>query len=323
MCGYDSQTMQQSDFRLPASYPGGDGAAIFVRSFLPEKPPRAIVQICHGMAEHSARYARLGQALAERGYGAYAADHRGHGLTVARREDLGHFADQDGWEKVVSDQVALLSEIQSRHPGVPVFLMGHSMGSYIARSAALRIAPELAGLILSGTSHDAPAAMRGARLLAQAERLRLGKHGKSPLLRSLTFGAFNKKIPNPRTPCDWLSRDKFEVDKYVADPLCGFECSTQLFVDMFGGMIEIFAQENIEKLPKQLPIYILAGEHDPLNNKLAAIKKLHKALETAGMRNVTLRVYQEARHELLNETNRDEVTHDLIQWLDERLAQAS
>jgi alpha-beta hydrolase superfamily lysophospholipase len=333
--------MQQSDFRLQASYPGGDGSSIFVRSFLPggaagtappppsaRTPegvlrPRAIVQIVHGMAEHGARYARFAQALMEHGYGAYIADQRGHGQTVTRREDLGHFADEDGWEKVVSDQVALLSEIESRHPGTPVFLMGHSMGSYVARSTALRVAPDLSGLILSGTSHDAPIAMRAARMLANTERLRLGKRGKSALLRSMTFGAFNKKFSDPRTPCDWLSRDNFEVDKYIADPLCGFESSTQLFSDMFGGMIEIFTQENLEKLPKQLPIYILSGELDPLNGKLVAIKKLHKALETAGIANVTLRVYQEARHELLNETNRDEVTHDLIQWLDERLSSAS
>ncbi|MDB4987982.1 MAG: alpha/beta hydrolase [Myxococcaceae bacterium] len=316
--------MQESDFRLPASYPGGDNTAIFVRAFLPEgRAPRAIVQIAHGMAEHSARYARFAQALTEHGYGAYIADHRGHGQTVTRREDLGHFADDDGWEKVVSDQVSLLSEIESRHPGTPVFLMGHSMGSYVARSAALRVAPDLSGLILSGSSHDSPVAIRAARLVAAAERLRLGKCGKSALLRKLTFESFNKQIDDPRTTCDWLSRDKFEVDKYIADPLCGFESTTQLFWDMFGGMIEVFTQDNLDKLPKQLPIYILAGEHDPLNNKLAAIKKLHKALEAAGLKNITLRVYQEARHELLNETNRDEVTHDLIQWLDERMALAT
>lgn len=316
--------MQQSDFRLAASYPGGDGTSIFVRSFLPDAGvPRAILQIEHGMAEHSARYARFAQALTERGYGAYVPDHRGHGQTATRREDLGHFADEDGWEKVVSDQVALLSEIESRHPKTPVFLMGHSMGSYIARSTALRVAPDLAGLILSGTSHEAPLTVRAARMLAGAERMRLGKRGKSALLRKMTFEAFNKQIDDPRTSCDWLSRDKFEVDKYLADPLCGFESSTQLFWDMFGGMIEIFSQESLEKLPKQLPIYIMSGEHDPLGNKLVAIKKLHKALDAAGLQSVTLRVYQEARHELLNETNRDEVTQDLLKWLDERVAQAS
>ena len=213
--------MQQTDFRLPAAYPG-DSSAIFVRCFLPDAgKPRAVVQVAHGMAEHSARYARFAQALTQAGYGVYVNDHRGHGQTVTRREDLGHFADENGWDKVVSDQLALIAEIKSRHPGLPLFLMGHSMGSYIARSTALRAASELSGLILSGTSHDAPLAMRGARMVAVAERLRLGARGKSPLLRKLTFESFNKKIEDPRTTCDWLSRDNFEVDKYIADPLCG------------------------------------------------------------------------------------------------------
>jgi alpha-beta hydrolase superfamily lysophospholipase len=311
--------MQTTEFRLPTTYPG-DSSSIFVRSFLPEESRpgglRAVVQLAHGMAEHSARYARFAQALTGHGYGVYVNDHRGHGHTVTRREDLGHFADENGWEKVVTDQLALLAEIQSRHPDSRVFLMGHSMGSYIARSTALRGAHMLAGLILSGTSHDTPIAMKGARAVAAVERLRLGPRGKSALLRKLTFDAFNAKIDDPRTTCDWLSRDPFEVDKYLADPLCGFECSTQLFHDMFGGMAEIFSPAELKRLPKQLPIYIMAGELDPLNNRLAAIKKLHKALELAGLTDITLRVYPGSRHELLNETNRDEATRDVLEWLD-------
>jgi alpha-beta hydrolase superfamily lysophospholipase len=311
--------MQHSDFRLPAV----DGTAIYVRSYLPEQPPRAIVQVSHGMAEHSERYGRFAQALSEHGYGMYANDHRGHGQTASTSAELGHFADRDGWEKVVSDQVALLREIKSRHPHTPLFLLGHSMGSYIARSVALRVARELAGLILSGTSHDAPMIVRAARLLAVAERTRLGRRAPSPLLRALTFDAFNKKIPNPRTECDWLSRDPVEVDKYRADPLCGFTCSTQLFCDMFGGMTEVFDNARLALLPAQLPIYILAGECDPLNDRLAAIKRLHQAMEAAKLSEVTVRIYPDARHELLNETNRDEVTRDMIAWLDERMAQVS
>lgn len=308
--------MQQSEFRLPVA----DSTAIFVRSFRPEQPPRAIIQLSHGMAEHSARYARFAAALCEHGYGVYANDHRGHGQTATSPDDLGHYADEHGWDKVVSDQVELLAEIKSRHPDVPVFMMGHSMGSYIARAAALRVGAELGGLVLSGTNHDHPGLYKTFRLVAAAERARLGKRGKSKLLYKLSFESFNKQIEHPRTEADWLSRDPTEVDKYVADPLCGYQCSTQLWWDMFGGLVEIFSQARIATLPKQLPIYILAGERDPLNNRLAAIKKLHMALEEAHLADVTLRVYQGARHELLNETNRDEVTRDLIGWLDERMA---
>jgi alpha-beta hydrolase superfamily lysophospholipase len=309
----------QSELRLPAA----DGTAIFVRSFLPEGAPRAVVQISHGMAEHSARYARFASFLNEHGFGAYANDHRGHGQTVSDARELGHFADEQGWEKVVTDQLALLAEIRSRHPGIPVFLMGHSMGSYIARSAATRCGNELAGLVLSGTSHDYAGLYKTFRLVAAAERARLGKRGHSRLLRKLSFESFNKQIENPRTDCDWLSRDAAEVDKYVADSLCGFECTTQLWWDLFGGLAEIYGAESIGKLPKQLPVYILAGERDPLNNRLAAIRKLQAALESAQVADVTVRLYQGARHELLNETNRDEVMRDLLHWLEERTARTT
>jgi len=308
--------MKESELRLQAR----DGTTLFVRSFLPEDEPRALVQLVHGMAEHSARYARLAQALTEHGYAVYVDDHRGHGKTATGSDDLGFFTEEEGWEAVVTDQLTIVDELKARHPGLKVFLLGHSMGSYIARGAAIRRGVEWAGLLLSGTSHNSPLIYQAARAMAKLERARLGKRGKSPLLRKLSFEAFNKKIANPRTPADWLSRDPAEVDKYVADPLCGFECSTQLWVDVFTGMIEICSPENIARLPRHLPIYVLAGEADPLNNRLAEIRKLHKAFEQQGINNVTLRVYPEARHELFNEINRDEVARDLIGWLDQQLA---
>jgi alpha-beta hydrolase superfamily lysophospholipase len=272
------------------------------------------------MAEHSARYRRLAEALTARGYAIYADDHRGHGQTCPSRESLGHFADADGWNKLVDDQTVITEEIQGRHPNLPVFLLGHSMGSYIARAVAIRHGARYRGLLLSGTSYDPPGLVKLLRVVASLEGLRLGKTGKSALLRKLTFEAFNKTIADPRTTCDWLSRDKAEVDKYIADPFCGFACTNQLWWDLSGGLLEIGSVANIAKMPKDLPIYVLAGEHDPINNKLSGIKRLRKALEKAGMKSVTVRVYQEARHELFNETNREEVTHDLVEWLDRQLA---
>jgi alpha-beta hydrolase superfamily lysophospholipase len=310
--------MKTSEFRLPAK----DGTPLFVRAFLPDQQPKALVQIVHGMAEHSARYARPARALTEHGYAVYADDHRGHGKTATRREELGHFADEGGWELVVGDQLGLLEELKSRHPDLPVFLFGHSLGSYIARAAAIRASSAWAGLILSGTSHDFPFRYHPYRVCAWIESVRLGKRGKSPLLRTLSFESFNAKFEDPRTTADWLSRDEAEVDKYVADPLCGFESSAQLWHDVFSGLIEICSPRNIAKLPHDLPIYIMAGALDPLNGRLSAIRKLHHALEAAGMADVTVRAYEGARHELFNETNRDEVTRELIEWLDQRLAQA-
>jgi alpha-beta hydrolase superfamily lysophospholipase len=309
--------MQENDFRVPAR----DGIPLFVRSFLPDPgtPVRAIVQIAHGMAEHSARYARLSDALTRRGYAVYAHDHRGHGRTAHSAEDLGFFADQNGWEKVVDDLHVVLEEAKSRHPGLSVFLLGHSMGSYIARGLAHRRGSEIAALILSGTTHDQPLTYLASRAtLVAAERLRLGKRGKSKLLKQVTFDSFNRRIEKPRTSCDWLSRDPAEVDKYINDPLCGFECTTQLWWDVLGGLAEICSPENIQRMPRDLPIYILSGEHDGVHNKLAGIRKLQKVLEDSGFSQLTVRIYPDARHEVFNETNRDEITRDLIAWLDER-----
>jgi alpha-beta hydrolase superfamily lysophospholipase len=158
------------------------------------------------------------------------------------------------------------------------------------------------------------------RMIIGAEKLRQGAQGKSALISKLTFEAFNKTVAKPRTPCDWLSRDPAEVDKYVADRLCGFQCSNQLWWDVMTGLAEICTPSQIARMPKGLPIYVMSGEEDPVNNKLAGIRKLRKAYDEAGMQSVTVRLYQGARHELTNETNRDEVTRDLLEWLNLQLA---
>lgn len=309
--------MIESDFRLQAK----DGTALFVREWLPPQKARAVVQIAHGMAEHSARYARLAQALTDQGYAVYADDHRGHGKTAPSPADLGHFADENSWELAVGDQLSIADEIKSRHPGVPVVLMGHSMGSYLARSAILRRPAGWLALVLSGTSHSQPIVQHINRIVPSIERLWLGKRGKSPTVRKFSFDAFNAKFRPNRTGFDWLSRDEAEVDKYVADPLCGFDCSIQLWLDMFVGLAEIYSQAAINSMPSTLPVYVMAGERDPLNVGLKDIRALHQAFEKAGLRNVTVRCYPEARHELLNELNRDEITRELLAWLGQQLTQ--
>ncbi|HVZ37344.1 MAG TPA: alpha/beta hydrolase [Polyangiaceae bacterium] len=310
-------TYKEGEFQLRAK----DGTSLFVRSFLPEREIKAVVQVMHGMAEHSARYARLAAELTRAGYAVYADDHRGHGRTAPRREDLGSFGDEGGWERVVGDELSLLDEIKARHPGVPVFLLGHSMGSYIARSVAIRRGADLAGLIISGTSHDAPGAYRVGQGVAWFEQLRHGKRGTSALLRRLTFDRFNQTIDAPRTDFDWLSRDPAEVDRYIADPLCGFECSTQLWRDVFQGMIEVCTPDQIAKMPHELPVYVIAGDADPMNNRLADIRKLQRTFAAAGIAHVQVQIYPGGRHEMFNETNRDQVTRDLLAWLDAQLAE--
>jgi alpha-beta hydrolase superfamily lysophospholipase len=288
-----------------------EGAAIFVRRWLPDAPPRAAVQIAHGLAEHSARYERLAIALTDAGYGVYASDHRGHGPACAPA-DLGFFADKDGWRKALDDLWAVNRRIAADFPRLPIVFLGHSLGSIMGQQFIAEHGADLAGAVLSGTSGTPPAILPLGRLLARLERWRLGPRGHSALLQKMLFEEYNKPFKPARTGFDWLSRDPAEVDKYIADPLCGFPFTVQLAVDMLDAIGPIAAKATVARIPKALPIYIFSGARDPIGGQLQG---LIKAYRDAGLANVTARIYPDARHETLNETNRDEVTLDLIGWL--------
>ena len=289
-----------------------DGQTLLARRWLPEGPPRAIVQIAHGLAEHSARYARLAAALNSAGYAAYANDHRGHGLKAAPA-DLGHFADEGGWGKVVGDLWTLNRRIAAELPGTPIVFLGHSLGSFLGRGFIARHSDALAGVALSGSNGKPPAIATLGRLIAREERLRLGKRGKSDPILQMWFGEFNKPFKPARTAYDWLSRDEKEVDAFVADPLCGFPFTTQLAIDVLDALPRITSRESLAAIRKDLPIYVFSGERDPVG---ANIKGLIQDLKAAGFTRLTTRIYPGARHETLNELNRDEVTRDFIAWLD-------
>ena len=289
-----------------------DGVRLSGRRWLPEGRPRAIVQIAHGLAEHSARYARLAAALNAAGCAVYANDHRGHGPKAAAA-DLGHFADQDGWGKVVGDLWTMNRLIAKEQPGVPIVFLGHSLGSFLGQEFVAEHSDALAGAVYSGSSGKPPAIATLGRLIARAERLRLGKRGKSQLIGQMWFGAYNKPFAPTRTEFDWLSRDDKEVDAYVADPYCGFPFSTQLAIDVLDALPGILAPERLARIRKDMPIYIFSGERDPIG---ANIQGLIDALKGAGFTRLTTRIYPGARHESLNETNREGVTRDLIDWLD-------
>jgi alpha-beta hydrolase superfamily lysophospholipase len=299
--------MPGSEFELRAE----DGQRLLGRRWLPEGRPRAIVQIAHGLSEHSARYARLASALNAAGYGVYAADLRGHGPKAVG--DLGHFADEGGWDKVVGDLWTLNRLIAAEQPGTPIVFLGHSLGSFLGRGFIAEHSDALAGAALSGSNGKPPAIATLGRAIARAERLRLGKRGKSQIIFQMWFGDFNKAFKPARTAFDWLSRDEKEVDAYVADPLCGSPFSTQLAIDVLDALPRVTSPESLAKIRKDMPIYVFSGERDPVG---ANIRGLIADLKAAGFTRLTTRIYPGARHETLNELNRDEVTRDLIAWLD-------
>lgn len=290
----------------------GDGVRLLGRRWLPDGSAKAIVQIAHGLAEHSARYARLASALNAAHYGVYAFDLRGHGPACAPA-DLGHFADAGGWARCVGDLWTFNRRIAAEQPDVPIVLLGHSMGSFLARQFVAASSDALAGAAYSGSNGKPPAIAALGRLIARLERLRLGKRGSSVLLNRMMFGAFNKPYRPARTEFDWLSRDEAEVDAYVADPLCGFPFTTQLAVDLLDALPYVSSPASLAPIRKDLPIYVFSGERDPVG---ANIESLIADLKAAGFTRLTTRIYSGARHETLNEINRDEVARDLITWLD-------
>ena len=300
--------MPGSEFTLRAD----DGQSLLTRRWLPEGPPRAIVQIAHGLTEHSGRYARLAAALNATGYGVYAADLRGHGPKAAAA-DLGHFADEGGWDKVVGDFWTLNRLIGAKQPGTPIIFLGHSLGSFLGRGFIAQHSDALAGAALSGSSGKPPAIATLGRLIAREERLRLGKRGKSQVIFQMWFGDFNKPFKPARTAFDWLSRDEKEVDAFVADPLCGFPFTTQLAIDVLDALPRVTSRQSLAPIRKDMPIYVFSGERDPVG---VNIQGLIGDLEAGGFTRLTTRIYPGARHETLNELNRDEVTRDLIAWLD-------
>ncbi|BDB21572.1 hypothetical protein cym2001_49370 [Pseudomonas sp. CYM-20-01] len=305
--------MNHSSFWLTAN----DRSRLYVNQWMPEGPTRALVMLSHGMAEHSGRYARLAQTLCDAGYGVYAPDQRGHGRT-ADEGTLGLYAEHDGWNKVVGDLASLNQHIGQQQPGLPIILLGHSMGSYIAQAYLLHHSASLDGAILSGSNFQPVALYRAARVIARAERLRQGLRGRSALIDFLSFGSFNKAFKPNRTAFDWLSRDPAEVDKYINDPLCGFRCTNQLWIDLLGGLQQISKASNLAQIDPGLPILIMGGECDPVSEG-KRLNSLANALREAGCQHLQLNIYPQARHEVFNETNRDEVTADVLSWLDQAL----
>jgi alpha-beta hydrolase superfamily lysophospholipase len=271
-----------------------DGVKIQVHEWEPDTPPRAIVQIAHGMGEHAGRYTALAKALTSQGYAVYANDHRGHGLS--RHAEPGHLG-PDGWNRLVADLATLSTTIHERHPDLPLVLLGHSLGSFAAQHYVLDHAHLIDALVLAGTT--AVDLMLAAQARAAAEG--------DPLL------ALNQAFQPARTPFDWLSRDQRAVDAYLADPLCGFVLDAQ-------GMADITAASTLlaqpRGIPAGLPVYVLVGDQDPLNAGLSLSDVLVERYRAAGLDDITYRAYPEARHELFHETNTHQVVDDLVRWLD-------
>lgn len=306
-----------------------DDASLFVHQWSPDagpsagKAPRAVAHICHGMAEHAARYAHVAQALVDAGFVVYAHDHRGHGHTAPDAASLGTFAESDGWRKAVGDVEHLVRAERQAHPGLPFVLIGHSMGSFMAQQFLQEHGDLLSAAVLSASDGAPDLLATVGRYIARLERWRLGPRGHSSLIQSLSFGAFNKQFKPTRTAFDWLSRDAGTVDAYIADPLCGFAATTGMWVDLLTALGEIAKPAARGRVPKSLPIYVVAGSEDPVGKNTRGLVELIEGYRAAGIADVTHRFYPGGRHEVFNETNRDEVLSDMVRWLREKITSLS
>ena len=292
-----------------------DGHSIPVFEWCPsDAPPTLVIQVLHGLGEHAGRYERFAAACNADRIAVIAHNHRGHG----RVQGFGHYADHDGWPKVISDVLQVRQHIAELFPTVPVVLLGHSMGSYIAQSFVMRHGGNNHALILSASTYAPRGQLRAGHLSAQLLTALTGGQRVNSFLNHSGLGKFNERFKPARTKFDWLSRDEAEVDRYIQDPLCGGDFSNKLWADLTGGLLEITSGDAAATVRQDLPSLILGGERDPVGGAIG-LTLLADVYRKTGHDDVTLKIYPEGRHEMLNETNRDEVTRDIIEWIQKQL----
>lgn len=284
--------------------------------YLPEQEqPVCVVQIIHGMAEYVERYEEFARFLTEKGCVVTGEDHLGHGKSIQEGVPAGYFCEQDPATVVVRDVHRLKKLTQQTYPSVPYLIIGHSMGSFILRNYLCRYGSGITGAVIMGTGMQPPGLLKVSKALAAVQKLFFGSKHVSRLIDKAAFGSYNKRIERPGSTFDWLSRDREQVDKYVSDPLCGFVFTVNGFQTLFELISRVQQKENLEKIPKELPVLVVSGTDDPVGEYGKGVRRAYDSLINLGMQKVTLKLFEGGRHELLNETDRENVMQQLWQWM--------
>lgn len=292
---------------------------IHARMCVPDTEPRAIVQIIHGIAEYIGRYDEFMSFLADNGIIAVGTDHLGHGKSIESEEQTGFFAYDNGWDYVVRDEEVLRLAMHENYPELPIIVFGHSMGSFMTRTLLIRYPDAFNAAIISGTGNQGAALVNGGLFMGNLVTGLRGAHHYSKFLNNLAFGSYNKIYDNPKTEYDWLSRDEANVQKYIDDPLCGFIPSCSLFRDMMTGVKFITNKKNLTAMNKDMPVYFMSGDMDPVGECGKGVQKAYNNFLEAGMKDVSIKLYPGGRHEMLNEINKDEVYADILAWLNSKI----
>lgn len=312
--------MEKKEF----TYPSADGkTAIHAVEWLPEGAPRGVVQISHGVSEYILRYEPFAAFLTGRGFAVTGNDHLGHGGSVPPGGTWRYFGGPGSWDMVVEDIYTLRNREKANFRGLPYFLLGHSMGSFLARTYLIRYPDTVDGAIIMGTGQMPPALVAGGRLVAAAEIRRLGERAFSPMVSRLSFEAYNKIFRPNRTEKDWLSVDEGNVDAFIADPLCGGDATLGLFREMLDGIRLITKQSNVEKMNLNTPVFFVSGDMDPVGDCGKGVRRAYGSFQKAGVRDVTMKLYPGMRHEILNDVCRETVYRDLLAWMEARMPPAA
>ncbi|WP_025162615.1 alpha/beta hydrolase [Paraclostridium bifermentans] len=299
------------------TFKGEEDTDIYVYKYEPieKENINGIVQISHGMSEEAGRYKRFANYLTDNGYIVYINDHRGHGKSVENINRIGILAQKDGIHCIVKDLNKLTKIIKTENNGLPIFLFSHSMGSFAAQKYIIDYSEDIDGVILSGTNGLHGIEVDLGFLVAKVMSKIQGREKKAYLIDKLAFGGFNKKFKPNKSEFDWLSRDFKEVEKYIENEYCGVVFSNGYFYDLFKLFKEIRNINNLKKINSKLPIYIFAGDKDPVGKFGKGITKLYENYKKVGIENVEFKLYSGGRHEMLNEINKDEVINDTINWI--------
>lgn len=283
--------------------------------YIPEGEIRAILQISHGMVEYVERYESFALFLASQGILVTGNDHLGHGKSINSRDDWGYFAKNDGNHAVLYDLYQLTQITKEKYPNIPYFILGHSMGSFYVRQYLGEFGQELDGAIIMGTGCQPLALIQAGRLVAAFVALFKGWHYRSKLVNKLAFGNYNQHFEPARTPKDWLSKDTALVDKHIADELCSFTFTLNGYYTLFTTISRLYSKKLLSAMPKDLPVFFVAGEDDPVGDFGKGVLKVVDMFKKTGMKNVTEKLYPTDRHEILNETDRQQVYNDLYNWM--------
>lgn len=309
--------MKSSEFR----FENNDKQKIFVHKWYSENNEniKAVIQISHGMAEHSARYKDFAEFLTSSGFIVYANDHRGHKNNVESVDKQGFFAVNDGWLKVVDDMYKLTEIIKKENPDKPIFIFAHSMGSLLTRTYISKYPNSVNGVVLSGTSGEKGFLVKAGKFISKIIGVFNNKQTPSKFLDNMSFGKFNSYFKPNRTKFDWLSRDNENVDRYIDDPYCGAIFPNRFYYDLSWGVDFNNKKENINNISKNLPIFLISGDKDPVGGFTKGVKSVYEDYKNAGIKDIELKFYKDARHEIVNEINRKEVYNDVVEWLNKHL----